>query len=131
MTTKLGIVRYALTQYDGTKDWRRIISSMGDKGCKIIIDNRSCINVVSFNIIACLGINYVPRSKSYSMSWINNTFIPLQERCIFPIKLLNYHDEILVWCDSNEYRTCYFGQTMDIWYGHHNFLSVKFMFFQF
>ena len=48
-TTRLGVVRCALTQPKGTEDWRRtaIFYKCGDKGCKIIIDNGSCINAVS------------------------------------------------------------------------------------
>jgi hypothetical protein len=29
--------------------------------------------------------------------WVNNTSIAINERCFFPIKILDYHDEI--WCD--------------------------------
>jgi hypothetical protein len=64
---RLGVVRYALTQPEETKDWRRTVIfhtyiKCKDKGCKIIIDNESCINAVSSNIIAHLDLNKFPPS---------------------------------------------------------------------
>jgi len=31
------------------------------------------------------------------VSWVNDTAIAVKERCLFPIKIFDYHDEI--WCD--------------------------------
>ena len=64
---RLGVVRYALTQPEKTKDWRRTVIfhtyiKYKDKGCKIIIDNGSCINAVSSNIIDHLDLNKFPPS---------------------------------------------------------------------
>jgi hypothetical protein len=66
-TMRLGVVRYALTQPEKTKDWRRTVIfhtyiKYKDKGCKIIIDNGSCINAVSSNIIDHLDLNKFPPS---------------------------------------------------------------------
>jgi hypothetical protein len=99
---RLGIIRYALTQSNETKDWRKIVIfhtniKYEDKSCKIIIGNRSYINAVSLNTLAHLGLKHIPHLKPYSMSWVNNTSIVVKERFIFPIKLLDYHDEI--WYD--------------------------------
>lgn len=47
--------------------------------------------------IARLGLKLVPRSKLYNASWVNNNSIAINERCLFPMKFLDYHDEI--WCD--------------------------------
>jgi hypothetical protein len=33
------------------------------------------------------------------VSWVNNNSIAVNERCLFPIKFLDYHDEI--WCAVN------------------------------
>jgi hypothetical protein len=68
-------------------------------GCKIIIDNERCINSVSSITVICLGLKLVPHSKPYNVSWVNNNSIAVNERCLFPIKFLDYHDEI--WCDVN------------------------------
>jgi len=133
-TTKLGVVRYALTQPEGTKDWRMTVIfhtyiKCGDKGYKIIIDNGSCINgmiiidnencintissniigmiiidnencinTISSNIIDHLGLKIVPHLKPYNVSWVNNNSIVVNEKCLFHMKLLDYHEEI--WCDE-------------------------------
>ena len=113
-TTRLGVVRYALTQPEGTKDWRMTVIfhtyiKCGDKGYKIVIDNGSsingmiiidnenCINTISSNIIDHLGLKIVPHLKPYNVSWVNNNSIVVNEKCLFHMKLLDYHDEI--WCD--------------------------------
>ena len=101
-TIKLSVVRCTLTQPKGTEDWRRttffyIYIKYGDKRCKIIIDSGSCINAVSSDSVSCLGLKFVPQPKPYSVSWVNDTSIAIKERCLFPIKILDYHDEI--WCD--------------------------------
>jgi len=101
-TTKLGVVRCALTQPKGTEDWRRTAIfytyiKYGDKGCKIIIDSGSCINTVSSGSVSRLGLKSVPHPKPYNVSWVNDTSIAVKERCLFPIKIFYYHDEI--WCD--------------------------------
>ena len=81
----MGVVRYALTQLEGTKDWRMIVIfhtyiKCRDKGYKIIIDNESCnngmimidnenyINTISSNIIDHLGLKIVPHLKPYNVS---------------------------------------------------------------
>jgi hypothetical protein len=101
-TTRLGVVRCDLTQPKGTEDWRRIAIfytyiKCGDKGCKIIIDSGSCINAVSSGSVSRLGLKSVPHPKPYNVSWVNDTSIAVKERCLFPIKIFYYHDEI--WCD--------------------------------
>jgi hypothetical protein len=101
-TTRLCVVRCALTQPKGTEDWRRTAIfytyiKCGDKGCKIILDSGSCINVVSSGSVSRLGLKSVPHPKPYSVSWVNDTSIAVKERCLFPIKIFDYHDKI--WCD--------------------------------
>lgn len=49
------------------------------------------------NIVAHLGLKLVPHPKPYNVSWVNNTSIVVKEKCLFPIKFLDYHDEI--WSD--------------------------------
>jgi len=55
------------------------------------------INAVSSNIVAHLSLKLILYSKPYNVSWVNNIFIAANETCLFPIKFLDYHDEI--WCD--------------------------------
>jgi hypothetical protein len=101
-TTRLGVVRCALTQPKEIEDWRRTAIfytyfKCGDKGCKIIIDSGSRINTVSSGSVSHLGLKFVSHPKPYSVFWVNDTSIAVKERCLFPIKILDYHDEI--WCD--------------------------------
>jgi len=44
----------------------------GEKGCKVIIDSKSCINAVSSSCVTRLGLKYVPYTKLYNVSWVNN-----------------------------------------------------------
>jgi len=101
-TTRLCVVRYALTQPKRTEDERRIVIfhtyiKYGDKGCKIIINNKSYINKISSNIVARLCLKFVLNPKSYNVSWVNNNSITINEICLFPIKFIDFHDEI--WCN--------------------------------
>ena len=101
-TIRLSVVRYAMTQPEGNKDQRRTAIfhtyiKWRDKCCKIIINNWSCINAISSNTVACLGLKLVPYPMPYNVSLVNNNSITVNERCLFPIKFLDYNDEI--WCD--------------------------------
>ncbi|KAL3597141.1 hypothetical protein D5086_008778 [Populus alba] len=76
-TTRLSVVRCALTQPKGIEDWRRTAIfytyiKCEDKGCKIIIDNGSCINAVSSSSVSRLGLKYVPHPKPYRVFWVND-----------------------------------------------------------
>jgi hypothetical protein len=87
-TTRLSVVRCALTQRKGTEDWRKIAIfftyiKCGDKWCKTIIDNGYCINAVSSGSVSYLGLKSIPHSKPYSVSWVNDTSIAVNERCLF------------------------------------------------
>jgi hypothetical protein len=90
-TTRLSVVRCALTQHKGTEDWRRTAifftyHKCGDKGYKIIIDNGSCINAVFSGSVSRLGLKSVPHPKPYSVSWVNDTSIAAKERYLFSHK---------------------------------------------
>ncbi|GFS39599.1 hypothetical protein Acr_00g0063910 [Actinidia rufa] len=60
----LGVVRCALTQAKEDNDWRRnaifyTYIKCGEKDCKVIIDNGSCINAVSSSTVSRLGLKPV------------------------------------------------------------------------
>ena len=63
----------------------------------IIIDNKNYINTISSNVLDHLGLKIIPHPMSYNMSWVNNNSIVVNARCLFPMQLLDYHDEIC--CD--------------------------------
>jgi hypothetical protein len=55
-TPRLSVVRCTLTQSKDADDWRRhaifhTSIKINGKGCKVIVDNRSCINVVSMTTV--------------------------------------------------------------------------------
>ena len=52
---------------------------------------------MSSNIVACLGLKFVLNPKSYNVSCVNNNSITVNDKCLFPIKFIDFHDEI--WCN--------------------------------
>lgn len=101
-TTRLGVIRCALTQPKGIEDWRRnaifyTYIKCGDKSCKIIINSEGCINTISFGSIYHLGLKSISHPKPYNVLKVNNASTTVKEIYHFPIKILDYHDEI--WCD--------------------------------
>jgi len=59
------VVRCTLAQPKDTDDWRKITIfhtwiKNGGKNCKIIVDSRSCINVVSSSLVSKIGFKTVP-----------------------------------------------------------------------
>ncbi|KAK4489657.1 hypothetical protein RD792_005469 [Penstemon davidsonii] len=99
---QLGVVRCTLAQPKSTDDWRRTsifhtYVKSGDKSCKLIIDNGSCINVVSSHTISLLSLTPVDHPQPYRVAWIETSSIPVTQRCKVPIQFLSYKDE--VWCD--------------------------------
>ncbi|KAF5463711.1 hypothetical protein F2P56_013855 [Juglans regia] len=101
-TPRLSIVRCTLTQPKGANDWRRhaifhTYIKINDKGCKIIVDSRSCINAVYVATVSHLGLQPVPHPQPYSVSWVYTSSITVKEHCLVPIQFLEYKDRI--WCD--------------------------------
>ncbi|CAL8179179.1 unnamed protein product [Prunus armeniaca] len=75
----LAVVRCTLAQpRKETKDWRRTsifhtYIKSGDKDWKVIIDNDSCINVVSTLTVSRLGLSTEKHLEPYRVAWIDNT----------------------------------------------------------
>ncbi|XP_022841848.1 uncharacterized protein LOC111365525 [Olea europaea var. sylvestris] len=101
-TPRVGVVRCTLTQPRDADDWRRHVIfhtyiKINNKGCKVIMDSGSCINVVSMTTVSRLGLKSVPHPRPYSVSWVDTSSIAIKERCLVPIQFLEYKDHI--WCD--------------------------------
>ena len=79
----------------------------------IIIDNKNYINTISSNVLDHLGLKIIPHPMSYNMSWVNNNSIVVNARCLFPMQLLDYHDEIC--CDVILMDVGYVGHA---WHSH-------------
>ncbi|VVA13184.1 Hypothetical predicted protein, partial [Prunus dulcis] len=100
----LAVVRCTLAQpRKETEDWHRTsifhtYIKSGDKDCKVVIDNGSCINVVSTLTVSHLGLLPEKHLVPYRVAWIDNTSsIPVTQRCHVPIQFSSYKDH--VWCD--------------------------------
>ncbi|KAG6732889.1 hypothetical protein I3842_01G199200 [Carya illinoinensis] len=101
-TPQLSVVRCILTQPKDDDDWCRhaifhTYIKINNKGCKVIVDSGSCINVVSVTTVSHLGLQSVPHPQPYSVSWVDTSSIAVKERCLVPIQFLEYKDHI--WCD--------------------------------
>ncbi|XP_020250396.1 uncharacterized protein LOC109827789, partial [Asparagus officinalis] len=101
-TPTVSVVRCATSQSKVVDDWRRTsifhtFTKIGDKNCKVIVDSGSCINAVSSAVIAKLGLKVVPHPNPYKVSWINDTALNVQERCLVSLQFSIYKDK--VWCD--------------------------------
>jgi len=95
----LSVIRCALSQPKERDDWRRttmfhIITKIGGKSCKIIIDSESCINVVSSTLIAKISLKVVPHPHPYRVTWINSSALEVKQRCLIPIGFSFHKDKI-------------------------------------
>ena len=70
---------------------------MGDRSCKLIVDSGSCINVVSEDSVAKLGLTLVPHPAPYFVSWIDASTLPVTHQCAIPMKVSTYEDTVI--CD--------------------------------
>ncbi|XP_057958649.1 uncharacterized protein LOC131151421 [Malania oleifera] len=69
----------------------------GSKSCKMIIDGGSCMNVISKSAAEKLRLKTEPHSNPYNVAWVNAMTMPVSHRCLVPIKIGEYEDQI--WCD--------------------------------
>ncbi|CAB4282663.1 unnamed protein product [Prunus armeniaca] len=102
--SRLAVLRCTLTlPKNDTEDWRRTsifhtYIKSDDKKCKVIIDNGSCINVVSTLTVSCLGLSPYKLPEPHKVAWMDDTSsIPITQRCQVPIEFSSYKDH--VWCD--------------------------------
>ena len=70
---------------------------IGDHSCKLIVDSGSCINVVSADSVAKLGLTPVPHPAPYFVSWVDASTLPVTHQCAIPVKVSTYEDTVI--CD--------------------------------
>ena len=70
---------------------------IGDRSCKLIVDSGSCINVVSADSVAKIGLTLVPHLAPYFVSWIDASTLPVTHQCAIPMKVSTYEDTVI--CD--------------------------------
>ena len=59
-----------------------------------IVDNESCVNVVSSKMIEKVGLEVVPHPHPYKVSWINSTALNVKQQCLDPIEFNVYKAKI-------------------------------------
>ena len=101
MEPPIGVIRCTLTKVH-EDDWRQTtifhtFIKIGNHVRKIILDNGSCVNVVSPDTVNLLRLHITPHPNSCRVLWIDATSIPISTRCLVPITFASYHDQ--VWCD--------------------------------
>ncbi|MQL98694.1 hypothetical protein Taro_031410 [Colocasia esculenta] len=100
--TRLGVVRCILAQPKESADWRRTsifqtYCRLGGRICRVIVDKESCINAISTRTVTRLGLVTENHPHPYHVSWVDSTTIPVQSRCLIPLRLHAY--EAKIWCD--------------------------------
>jgi len=64
----------------------------GERTCKLVIDG--AMNVVSKSAIARLNLKVEPHPQPFRGDWVDKTTLPVTERCLVPIQLGDYKDEV-------------------------------------
>jgi hypothetical protein len=75
------------------------------KALNLIIDNRCGMNVISQEAVDKLKVSLERHPKPYKVSWVDDTSIPVKQRCLVSFSLgKNYKDS--VWCDVIPMKAC-------------------------
>ncbi|XP_058191258.1 uncharacterized protein LOC131308354 [Rhododendron vialii] len=99
----ISVVRRILTAPKVEKEDRRhtsifqMLVRCGNQARKLIIDGGSCMNVVSAATVERLKLPVQPHPHLYKVAWIDNTSIPVTQRCLVSFSYGSYSDSI--WCD--------------------------------
>ena len=72
-------------------------TKLGSVVIKIIVDSGSVVNAVAAASVHSLGLQPLPHPRPYKAMWINEAFLAVTKRCIVPLQVAGYHDN--VWCD--------------------------------
>ena len=72
-------------------------SRIGSTMIKILVDSGSVVNAVAAASVLALGLQPRPHPRPYKAMWINETYLAVTKRCVVPLKVAGYHEDI--WCD--------------------------------
>jgi hypothetical protein len=72
----------------------------------VIIDNGSGMNIVSLDAVKKLKLSTEKHPNPYKVSWVDDTTIPMKQRCLVNFSLGKNYREI-VWCDVIPMRACH------------------------
>ena len=64
---------------------------------KILVDSGSVVNAVVAALILALGLQPQLHPRPYKAMWINETFLAVTKRCVVPLQVAGYREDI--WCD--------------------------------
>ena len=70
---------------------------IGNDYYKVIIDSGSSVNAISEKALKQLGLPFEKHPNPYEVSWVINSSLPVDKRCLLTIKILSYEDQ--VWLD--------------------------------
>jgi len=93
----LSVVRCAPSQSAKKTIGEKMFTKIEDKNCKIIVDSETCISAISFKSLENLGLEVVPHSHPFKVSWIDSTILEVKQQCLVPVNFNHYKDKI--WCD--------------------------------
>ena len=72
-------------------------TKMGSLVIKIVVDSGSVVNAVAAASVLSLGLQPLPHPRPYKAMWINDTYLVVTTRCIVPLQVAGYQEN--VWCD--------------------------------
>ncbi|XP_057962192.1 uncharacterized protein LOC131153737 [Malania oleifera] len=98
----VNVIRCIMVTPQEQEDWHHTsifhtYIKCGNKSYKMIIDEGNCINVFSKSASEKFNLKVEPHPHPYKVAWVNATTMPVNHRCLVPIKIIDYEDEI--WCD--------------------------------
>ena len=64
---------------------------------KILVDSGSVVNAVAAASVPILGLQAQAHPRPYRAMWINDASLAVTRRCLVPLQVAGYHEEI--WCD--------------------------------
>ena len=71
---------------------------------KILVDSGSVVNVVAAASVRTLGLQAQIHPRPYRAMWINDASLAVTKRCLVPLQVAGYHEEI--WCDILPVGVC-------------------------
>lgn len=98
----LAMVRCSVIKSTHAEDWCHsslfyTYTKCKGKVCRIVIDSGSSFNIISKTVMTKFGLETETHPRPYSISCVEQSNIPMTNRCLVPIQLSSYHRKI--WCD--------------------------------
>ena len=86
----------------GTKNYQRssvfsTYTKIGSSVVKILVDSGSVVNAIASASVPTLGLQAQIHPRPYQAMWINDASLAITMRCLVPLHVAGYKEEI--WCD--------------------------------